>query len=138
MIAACPKCQARYRVDTSRLKGGKGRLKCAKCGEVFPVQAEEPAAEAPAPAAPAAPPSGAPSVARLLEASRGAPAGKLAVAIVGCEPGPLRSPGPPGPWISGRWPQDPSPPGPPRGAGRAPPAVLAFGAPCPCAPRPFA
>ncbi len=49
MIAACPKCQAKYRVDADRLSPEGARLRCAKCQAVFRVRA--PAAPQPAPAA---------------------------------------------------------------------------------------
>ena len=45
MIAACPKCNARYRVDPERLGADGARLKCAKCAAVFRVRA--PGAPAP-------------------------------------------------------------------------------------------
>jgi predicted Zn finger-like uncharacterized protein len=47
MIAACPKCEARYRVDETQIGSDGARLKCAKCQAVFRVRA--PAAPAPAP-----------------------------------------------------------------------------------------
>jgi predicted Zn finger-like uncharacterized protein len=45
MIAACPKCGARYRIDPARLRADGVRLRCSKCEAVFriappPVQAE--------------------------------------------------------------------------------------------------
>ena len=74
MIAACPKCGARYRVDESKIGDEGARLRCAKCQAVFrvrppqaaaapaaavdPIVAEPPApaaAEPPAPAAAEAP-----------------------------------------------------------------------------------
>lgn len=106
MIATCPACKSRYRLDASRLKGGHGRLKCARCGEIFGVEAprNEPLA-APAPTPPQASPPAPPpdkraespdkqnerpeAVRRLLSASRGSRGG-IAVAIVACEAGPLR------------------------------------------------
>jgi predicted Zn finger-like uncharacterized protein len=54
MIAACPKCEARYRVDETQIGSDGARLKCAKCQAVFRVRA---------PAAPAPVPEAAPSVA---------------------------------------------------------------------------
>lgn len=39
MIAACPKCKARYRVDESRIGPNGSRLKCAKCQALFRVVA---------------------------------------------------------------------------------------------------
>ena len=38
MIAACPKCQAKYRVDADRLSPQGARLRCAKCQAVFRVR----------------------------------------------------------------------------------------------------
>ena len=66
VIVRCPTCQAQYRLDAARLRDGRGRLRCARCRNVFPVQAE---AE-PAP-------------------SR-EPAARLDVALVAAEAGPLR------------------------------------------------
>jgi predicted Zn finger-like uncharacterized protein len=60
MIAACPKCSARYRVDPERIGPDGARLKCARCTSVFRVRAPEPSgqpvAEPPAAEAPAASP----------------------------------------------------------------------------------
>ncbi len=53
MIAACPKCQAKYRVDAERLSPEGARLRCAKCEAVFRVRAPD-APQAAAPVAPAA------------------------------------------------------------------------------------
>jgi predicted Zn finger-like uncharacterized protein len=39
MIAACPKCGARYRIDPGRLKPEGARLRCARCEAVFRVRA---------------------------------------------------------------------------------------------------
>jgi predicted Zn finger-like uncharacterized protein len=68
MIAACPKCQAKYRVDTERLGAGEARLRCAKCQAVFRVRAPqeaapEPRIETPAPAPQQAPRAAAPEAA---------------------------------------------------------------------------
>jgi predicted Zn finger-like uncharacterized protein len=76
MIAACPKCAARYRIERDRLEAGGGvRLRCSRCEAVFRVRppAEEapaapapqpsPAAAARRPAAPAARPAPAPAAA---------------------------------------------------------------------------
>jgi predicted Zn finger-like uncharacterized protein len=47
MIAACPKCGARYRIDPARLRAEGVRLRCSKCEAVFrimpPVQERRPA-----------------------------------------------------------------------------------------------
>ncbi|MBW2419936.1 MAG: zinc-ribbon domain-containing protein, partial [Deltaproteobacteria bacterium] len=50
MIAACPKCEARYRVDESRMGADGARLRCAKCETVFRVRppAAQPAEPSPA------------------------------------------------------------------------------------------
>jgi predicted Zn finger-like uncharacterized protein len=58
MIAACPTCGARYRIDVAKLPADGARLRCARCEAVFRVRppAEASAARsaaAPAPAAPA-------------------------------------------------------------------------------------
>jgi len=44
VIAECPHCHARYRLDPSRLRDGRGRLQCVKCREIFPVSATDGAA----------------------------------------------------------------------------------------------
>ncbi|MCP4039576.1 MAG: hypothetical protein GY733_21715 [bacterium] len=49
MIAACPKCTARYRVDESRIGAGGAKLKCAKCQALFRVLAPPQTAPEPAP-----------------------------------------------------------------------------------------
>lgn len=63
MIVACPKCQARYRVEAERLGPEGMRLRCSKCEAVFrvtPPAAVAPPAPAPLPAAaPVAPPAAA-------------------------------------------------------------------------------
>jgi len=46
MIAGCPKCGARYRVEREKLASGGVRLRCAKCDAVFRVRAPELAEEA--------------------------------------------------------------------------------------------
>jgi len=53
MIAACPKCEARYRVDETKIGVDGARLRCAKCQAVFRVRAP---AAAPAPAQPVSAP----------------------------------------------------------------------------------
>lgn len=70
VITTCPGCKAKYRIDPSRLKAGRRRLKCARCTTVFPVSA--PSAEAPLPVED--------------RASRRA----LQVAVVAVEPGAFR------------------------------------------------
>ena len=60
MIATCPNCTARYRVDESRIGPNGSRLKCAKCQSLFKVVAPEkpiaqPAAPPTQPAAPVPP-----------------------------------------------------------------------------------
>jgi predicted Zn finger-like uncharacterized protein len=54
MIAACPKCAARYRIERERLAGGGVRLRCARCEAVFRVR--PPVGEASPPPLPAPPP----------------------------------------------------------------------------------
>ena len=41
MIAACPKCGARYRIDAAKLRPEGARLRCTRCEAVFRVQAPE-------------------------------------------------------------------------------------------------
>ena len=47
LVAACPKCGARYRVDAQRLSPQGGRLRCARCEAVFRVT--PPSAQTPEP-----------------------------------------------------------------------------------------
>lgn len=54
MIAACPKCTARYRIERERLEAGAVRLRCARCEAVFRVR---PPLASPGPAAPPALPT---------------------------------------------------------------------------------
>jgi predicted Zn finger-like uncharacterized protein len=54
MIAACPKCSARYRIEKGKLRPEGARLRCSRCEAVFRVR--PPKSEAiPAPPAPAEP-----------------------------------------------------------------------------------
>ena len=55
MIAGCPKCSARYRVDASRVGAGGAKLRCTKCSAVFLVRAPRPKAARPAGAEPSPP-----------------------------------------------------------------------------------
>jgi len=83
MIAACPKCTARYRVDESRIGPEGAKLRCAKCQALFRVllppsaipsqtlAAPTPAAPEPAPVIEEAPPE--PTPAPLAEASAAVP-----------------------------------------------------------------
>ena len=67
MIAACPKCQTRYRVEADRLGPDGARLRCSQCSAVFRVRLPEstpasvplaaPALEVPAPSVPVEAPS---------------------------------------------------------------------------------
>lgn len=41
MIAACPKCQTRYRVEANRLGADGARLRCSQCSSVFRVRLPE-------------------------------------------------------------------------------------------------
>jgi predicted Zn finger-like uncharacterized protein len=69
MIAGCPKCGARYRVDREKLGSSGVRLRCAKCEAVFRVRAPE----APEPAPPALAPTPAPADAAEAKSPAGAP-----------------------------------------------------------------
>ena len=58
MIAACPRCAARYRIERERLDAGAVRLRCARCEAVFRVRpplAEPRPAVLPAPSTPLEP-----------------------------------------------------------------------------------
>ncbi len=46
MIAGCPKCSARYRVDAERVGPEGAKLRCTKCSAVFLVRAPQAAAPA--------------------------------------------------------------------------------------------
>jgi predicted Zn finger-like uncharacterized protein len=58
MIAACPRCAARYRIEKDKLRPDGVRLRCAKCEAVFrvrpPASEEDEAVREEAPASPAA------------------------------------------------------------------------------------
>ena len=41
MIAACPSCGARYRIDTAKLRPEGARLRCSRCENVFRVRPPE-------------------------------------------------------------------------------------------------
>jgi predicted Zn finger-like uncharacterized protein len=77
MIAACPKCAARYRIERERLQAGGVRLRCARCEAVFRVR-PPPEDAGPAPAAKAEPaPAREPTAARpAAPAARPAAAGE--------------------------------------------------------------
>ena len=47
MIAGCPKCSARYRVDVERIRDVGAKLRCTKCSAVFLVRAPRPKSETP-------------------------------------------------------------------------------------------
>ncbi len=73
MIAACPKCAARYRVEREKLGSDGLRLRCTRCQAVFRVRA--PAAPAAVPEAPPeAPPRAEADVPRAPSVSAPAPA----------------------------------------------------------------
>ncbi len=63
MIAGCPKCSARYRVDAERVGPDGAKLRCTKCSAIFLVRAPEAKSEV-EPAAPSPSPSLAPSPAK--------------------------------------------------------------------------
>jgi predicted Zn finger-like uncharacterized protein len=54
MIAACPKCSARYRIEKGKLRPEGARLRCSRCEAVFRVRPPEAELESakPVPAAP--------------------------------------------------------------------------------------
>ncbi len=49
MIACCPKCSARYRVDADRVGVDGAKLRCTKCAAVFLVRGPKPREVAPEP-----------------------------------------------------------------------------------------
>jgi predicted Zn finger-like uncharacterized protein len=55
MIAGCPTCAARYRIDTAKLPAEGARLRCSRCETVFRVRPPE-SSETERPAAAPAPP----------------------------------------------------------------------------------
>jgi len=76
MIAVCPKCNAKYRVDTARLGPEGAKLRCSKCSALFLVRVPATATGAAAmpkatgaAAASAAPPTFAPMPAAAVSAS---------------------------------------------------------------------
>jgi predicted Zn finger-like uncharacterized protein len=77
VIVRCPTCATQYRLDPERLRAGRGRLRCVRCGAVFPVAT----AGAPAPAA--RPPRAAP-------APGAREAGRIEVGVVASAAGALR------------------------------------------------
>jgi len=97
MIAACPTCGARYRIDVAKLPADGARLRCARCEAVFRVR--PPADASGARAADA-------SGARVADASGArvaeAPAARPAAAQAPAAPARVESPPPP--------PREPAPP----------------------------
>ncbi|MEZ4293294.1 MAG: zinc-ribbon domain-containing protein, partial [Myxococcota bacterium] len=75
MIAACPRCSARYRVDTARVGPEGAKLRCTKCSALFLVRVPE--ASAAAVTAPAA---------RPVPATPGAPATSAAAPVPAVAP----------------------------------------------------
>ena len=73
MIAACPSCGARYRIDGGRVPPQGARLNCVKCSATFRVN--RPATQSAAPAA-------AGSARRVLVADPDPEAGKVTVDAV--------------------------------------------------------
>lgn len=98
MIAGCPKCDARFRVDAERIGERGAKLRCTKCSAVFLVRAPKaksspevssqakapsPPAPVPAPAAPAPEPPTDRDLARLvLIADSSEERGKQTVAAI--------------------------------------------------------
>lgn len=93
MIAACPKCAARYRIDVAKLRPEGARLRCSRCETVFRVSPDA-AAEPPAPQVsratapvPAAPPRIAPrAVSARGSAAADAPSGDPAKRVLIAHP----------------------------------------------------
>jgi predicted Zn finger-like uncharacterized protein len=95
MITTCQACQARYRLDASKVPARLIRVRCPDCGAVFqldgtrrdapaaaPPATSRPAATSPGPAAPAPPPRGGADDLVLEPAS----------AAAGVDPGPAPAP----------------------------------------------
>ncbi|HTO70621.1 MAG TPA: zinc-ribbon domain-containing protein [Myxococcota bacterium] len=99
MIAACPKCQTRYRLSREKIGPQGARIRCSQCQTIFRVQAPENApatppearpspvaAPAPAPAAkpapPPEPPKPLPPLARALVAEADAEQAKAVVELL--------------------------------------------------------
>ena len=55
MVAGCPKCSARYRVDADRIGSEGAKLRCTKCSAVFLVRAPKSSSATPPEPAPASP-----------------------------------------------------------------------------------
>ncbi|MBM2839213.1 MAG: response regulator receiver protein [Deltaproteobacteria bacterium] len=51
MIAACPKCKARFKIDESKMAGAGVKLRCSKCRTVFAVRKKAADRETKAPSA---------------------------------------------------------------------------------------
>lgn len=82
MIAACPKCGARYRIEREKLRPEGVRLRCSKCEAVFKVRPPE----RPAAAAPAAAPEPAATEGRPGEAGAQAPSTAPAAPAAASQP----------------------------------------------------
>ena len=100
MIAACPKCQTRYRVEPERLGADGARLRCSHCSAVFRVRLPAAShAEAVAPVEPTPRPEPSPANQGTPEASdlasEAAASGAVARSPQGAEGG--ASEGRPGP-----------------------------------------
>lgn len=62
MVAGCPKCNARYRVDAEKIGPDGARLRCTKCSAVFLVRAPQVPSEPPVQVAPPPPEVSEPAV----------------------------------------------------------------------------
>jgi predicted Zn finger-like uncharacterized protein len=87
MIAACPRCAARYRIEKEKLRADGVRLRCAKCEAVFrvrpPADGEESTEAAAPPAARGPAPSLADTSVREAPARPAPPAAPGDVVLVG-------------------------------------------------------
>lgn len=122
LVAACPKCRARYRIEAGRIGAEGVRLRCQQCDAVFRVTPPAPAAPAPAeragPSAAVTPP--APPVTPAAESAE--PSGPSAPATP--PPPPVTaSAGPPPRPASLTPPAAPEPPS--EAAASSPPALAA-------------
>ncbi len=81
MIAACPKCSARYRVDAARLGPEGAKLRCTKCSALFLVRVPN-APASPAPPVAVAAPVATDSSCLVLVADPDAARGKASIEAI--------------------------------------------------------
>lgn len=82
MIAACPRCNARYRVDTARVGPEGAKLRCTKCSALFLVRVPAAAADSAPTATPPATAAAADRRCEVLVADPDAARGKASVEAI--------------------------------------------------------